>query len=1415
MEAATSLSDAEETSTIHQESSSSSSSSSTTTATTTEIPPPTSSKNVHKPYFNPPLASPDNHNFMSAPTSPIIPRRTLSAGSGALGRPTNVSTVAGVLGPQKPPMLSRRRSSYAMNMMDNLMRFESRKSSTSVSNLLMIHQQNEAQQQHNQQLQQEQDSGKATFELMEPRERLRQRFISKSQESLSLPSSPTISHSSSSTSIGLGVVPSLDPTVASKISVTNADTASIISQESVSTTSTAVATTTTNLESQETDDEQMYRDLKAIVEFLENSGGSLLEDWSHNANYVDLHNLSLSNVNQFSQTTNLKINLLEALATPFTDKPTQTTTTTTTVASGSTSTATPGSVLNVSNNRMIGGLTLSRASPSVIGLNQLNSSSSASSSSSSVTTSTPTTVTTTTTTTSTANTTGRQYHMGSAGKNMQPKAIFTCELESPWDLKNANDVALLTFGFSRNTIRALTLLDLIAPRSRQLVLDRLFGGSELIFSGEIIAIKRMMSSSGGGQMAWTSLWAKRKEDFMILIFQEVPCDAVDLVISRTIGGSGSAVNNNAENGANGERNNTLGDKAAHNDTNSDTAIDDDSDDSGWSVESFVGSTTASSLFKEANFKGLKVSQFLPTMAAKLSSNIKNSNLIDPAMAPSDLITKTRYFTMKLGKHSLLAPCAVTSDELDSSPSNDKQIIRLHLHSLPYMAGTFIISSLDDYPIIGFNQAIARNLFGTSKLNGVCIDKILPRFSELMKLAQLENPNLKSELGLVLPEHYFRKLNAALLAKDKAIANASSDVDFDVDQEAELLFLNSVGLDAIHSDGATIKIDVQLRVLPDDSFMLWMTYSRACRSGPTSSDSDAIKLDSISQQLNKIKHDRNTAAAKSNSGVVPVSHSHSQLPSQLKLMDEAGFQAHSPGGGNSAGSSVDDLPASAGDNSNRDKQVGVSGGSGSVLSSAGTTITVTTASTSSSTMADQSSPTNDIDPDLALREKYNILNPPSPEKMVVLEKDGNRDRSSSLFSMESQEYENVLRPTSNPTSSGANCGNVSGVSTIKATTSSSSSSSSTSTATVGSNNLNNNSSDSDNKFQQFKLHKMTSGKRQLKRETEQVRYLQQTSKFWPPQVGTHRRTKKFTDFKVIKNLGHGAYGNVVIGQHVDDPPYIVCIKAIFKERILVDTWVRDRSLGTIPSEIQILNSINMDPHPNIQRIVDFFEDENCYYLETMQHGGGVYAIPDSSTSTSESSVAATPTTNQAFDKLPPPLSTAPPAVDLFDLIELKQDTMTEMECKYIYYQICSAMAHLHAHGVVHRDIKDENIIVDQDFIVKLIDFGSAAYSKNGPFGVFVGTIDYAAPEVLNGKPYEGKAQDVWAMGVLLYTLVFKENPFVSVDEILDGGFVIPDSHGGDGVSDECIELIKLILVKDVLKRPTMKQILEHEWLKGMK
>jgi protein-serine/threonine kinase len=125
--------------------------------------------------------------------------------------------------------------------------------------------------------------------------------------------------------------------------------------------------------------------------------------------------------------------------------------------------------------------------------------------------------------------------------------------------------------------------------------------------------------------------------------------------------------------------------------------------------------------------------------------------------------------------------------------------------------------------------------------------------------------------------------------------------------------------------------------------------------------------------------------------------------------------------------------------------------------------------------------------------------------------------------------------------------------------------------------------------------------------------------------------------------------------------------------------------------------------------------------------------------------------------------------------------------------------------VHRDIKDENVILDGEGKVKLVDFGSAAYIKSGPFDVFVGTIDYAAPEVLQGRPYRGKEQDVWALGILLYTIVYKENPFYSIDEIMDHDLRVPWVP-----SEECIDLIRKMLDRDVERRIGIQAVLDHPW-----
>lgn len=86
------------------------------------------------------------------------------------------------------------------------------------------------------------------------------------------------------------------------------------------------------------------------------------------------------------------------------------------------------------------------------------------------------------------------------------------------------------------------------------------------------------------------------------------------------------------------------------------------------------------------------------------------------------------------------------------------------------------------------------------------------------------------------------------------------------------------------------------------------------------------------------------------------------------------------------------------------------------------------------------------------------------------------------------------------------------------------------------------------------------------------------------------------------------------------------------------------------------------------------------------------------------------------------------------------------------------------------------------------------------------IDYAAPEVLRGSPYRGKEQDVWALGILLYTIVYKENPFYSIDEIMDHDLRVPYV-----LSEECIDLIRKMLDRDVERRIGIMGVMEHPWV----
>jgi protein-serine/threonine kinase len=184
-------------------------------------------------------------------------------------------------------------------------------------------------------------------------------------------------------------------------------------------------------------------------------------------------------------------------------------------------------------------------------------------------------------------------------------------------------------------------------------------------------------------------------------------------------------------------------------------------------------------------------------------------------------------------------------------------------------------------------------------------------------------------------------------------------------------------------------------------------------------------------------------------------------------------------------------------------------------------------------------------------------------------------------------------------------------------------------------------------------------------------------------------KSIDDFTILEEMGQGAYGQVKLARYRNTGKKCV-LKYVTKRRILVDTWTRDRRLGTVPLEIHVLDYLRRDGlrHPNIVEMDDFFEDEVNYYIEMAPHGL--------------------------------------PGMDLFDYIELRTN-MDEQESRSIFVQVARAIHHLHTKAqVVHRDIKDENVILDGEGRIKLIDFGSAAYIRSGPFDVFVGTIGKLSP-----------------------------------------------------------------------------------------
>ncbi|KAL1413082.1 hypothetical protein Q8F55_000831 [Vanrija albida] len=170
-------------------------------------------------------------------------------------------------------------------------------------------------------------------------------------------------------------------------------------------------------------------------------------------------------------------------------------------------------------------------------------------------------------------------------------------------------------------------------------------------------------------------------------------------------------------------------------------------------------------------------------------------------------------------------------------------------------------------------------------------------------------------------------------------------------------------------------------------------------------------------------------------------------------------------------------------------------------------------------------------------------------------------------------------------------------------------------------------------------------------------------------------------------------------------------------------------------------------------------------------------------------------------------------ELFDYL-VERGRILEGEGRRLFGELCAAVGFLHRQGVVHRDLKLENVLLDGELRVKLGDLGFAReYQRGRLMETFCGTTGYASPEMLAGKKYQGVETDVWSLGIILYTLLCGGLPFDDDDERVMKDLIERGEYDEpEWLSEDARSLIRGMLRLNPSERLSMDGILNHQWFK---